>query len=254
MRRRLSALALGALCHGTFVVAVAAMAFGLFTGLTRGAGPARGLWAWALDLALLSQMPLLHSLLLTPNGRRALRRLAGQRDGTLDTTLYATAASAQVLATFALWAPLGEQVWIAEGTAWAALTAGFAAGWLLLGLAMAEAGLGVQTGLTGWWARLREQPPRYPSFPTRGLHGLVRHPIYAAFMLILWTGPTWTLDRVLLGGAWSAYCVLGPRLKERRYAQRHGARYLVWAARTPWFSPARETEVTPVPEPTPRGA
>jgi protein-S-isoprenylcysteine O-methyltransferase Ste14 len=61
---------------------------------------------------------------------------------------------------------------------------------------------------------------RYPPPATRGLHGLVPHPIYLSFVLILWSGPVWTLDKLLMATTWTVYCAVGSGWKGQRQAQR----------------------------------
>jgi hypothetical protein len=58
----------------------------------------------------------------------------------LATTTYAIIASAQLLVLFALWTPSGIVWWRAEGAAFWALTAAYAASWLLLMKATFDAG------------------------------------------------------------------------------------------------------------------
>lgn len=237
-RIRLVALSYGVLCHGLFALAITAMVGNLYVGIQAGLGP-RGAVAWLWNLALLAQFPLLHSALLTPRGRALLRRLAPRAVGsTLDTTLYATVAAAQVLAIFALWSPLPHGRWTAPDGLAAVLTTGFALSWLALLKAMAEAGMGVQIGATGWLAIWRQRRPRYPrTFAQTGLHALLRHPIYAAFALVLWTGPHWSVDRLLLAVPLSLYCLFGPRLKEARYRARYGTAYTEHLSRTGLVAP-----------------
>ncbi|MFT5679685.1 MAG: protein-S-isoprenylcysteine O-methyltransferase Ste14 [Myxococcota bacterium] len=239
MGNRLAALGYGAACHGLFAVGIAAMVGNLYGGMQWGPMGFTGAGAWAWDGLLLAQFPILHSLLLTKRGGAMLRRLAPSGTGaTLDTTLFAAVASLQVLAMFALWAPLSGPVLNLTGVAWVVMTAGFVAGWALLTRAMSEAGMGVQTGSTGWTAMWRGERPRYPKgFATEGLHSRCRHPIYAAFALILWTGPVWSVDRLLLAVPMTAYCIFGPRLKEARQRKRHGAAYAAYARRTPALLP-----------------
>ncbi len=239
MGNRGMALGYGAACHGLFGTGIAAMVGNLLGGMQWGPVALGGGLSWAWDGLLLAQFPILHSLLLTRRGSRLLRRLAPADSGaTLDTTLFATVASAQVLVLFALWSPLPGPVLHLTGAAAAGMVAGNLLGWALLVRAMAEAGMGVQTGSTGWTALWRGEKPRYPrGFPEEGLHARCRHPIYASFALILWTGPVWSLDRLLLAVPLTAYCILGPRLKEARYRARHGAAYADYASRTPALIP-----------------
>ena len=73
--------------------------------------------------------------------------------------------------------------------------------------------------------------------PTQGLFRLIRQPIYVAFALTLWTVPTWTPDQLAIALAYSSYCLLAPRLKERRFAQRYGDRFERYRASVPYVVP-----------------
>ena len=240
MKLRLVGLAYGLVCHGLFAVAIAAMVGNLYCGMQLGLGPS-GTAGLVWNLLLVLQFPILHSALLTPSGRTKLRFFAPSSVGsTLDTTLFATVSSLQTLALFALWSPLPGPTGSAGGPAAVGLTAAYALGWLALLKAMAEAGLGIQTGSTGWTALWRGDRPRYPkTFATTGLHGIVRHPIYAAFAVVLWTGPHWSIDRLVLGIPLTLYCIFGPRFKEARNRARYGKAYDAHLDRTsPRFVPS----------------
>jgi protein-S-isoprenylcysteine O-methyltransferase Ste14 len=82
-----------------------------------------------------------------------------------------------------------------------------------------------------------DRKPRFPDMPTAGTFRLIRQPIYVAFALTLWTVPVWTPDQLMLASAYTAYCLLAPRLKERRFARRYGARFAAYKARTPYAVP-----------------
>lgn len=236
--RPLLALCWGAATHGLFALGVGSMVLGLFTGLQLAAGDLPMPWAWGANLALALQFPLLHSWLLTSRGRALLARLAPAGTGrTLAPSTYAIVGGVQLLALFWLWTPSGVILWRADGWAFWAMCGAFAAAWGLLGLAILNAGMGLQSGFIGWWALLRGRRPAYPDMPERGLFRIVRQPIYVAFALTLWTPPLWTADQLLLAVLWTAYCVGAPLLKEQRFAARFGARWAAYRARVPYWLP-----------------
>ncbi|MEL6316579.1 MAG: isoprenylcysteine carboxylmethyltransferase family protein [Pseudomonadota bacterium] len=237
-RVALLALAYGAACHALFAAAVTAMIAAMFFGMSESFGAVPWPWALAANAALVLQFPLAHSLLLTPRGGRLLARLAPRGRGeTLATTTYALIASLQLLALFALWTPSGVVWFRAEGAAFWALCAAYAAAWALLIKASFDAGAEVQSGALGWMSLFGGVKPVFPDMPTLGLFRVVRQPIYAAFALTLWTTPVWTPDQLALALSLTAYCVLAPRLKERRFAARYGARFAAYRAATPYFIP-----------------
>ena len=237
-RERAVATALGVLNHGVFAAGVACMVRGLYTGLGTGSGPLHGTVAWLANLALALQFPLLHSYFLTSAGRARLARTVPAGLGReLATTSYATAASLQLLLVFALWSPSGVVWWQPTGVLRAAFAAAFAASWLLLARAMWDAGLDVQSGSLGWVAVARGREPAYGPFPQNGLFRMCRQPVYLAFALTLWTGPVWTPDHLLLALIWTGYCVLGARVKERRYAAAFGDEFRAYQRRVGFWWP-----------------
>ncbi len=115
----------------------------------------------------------------------------------------------------------------------------YIAAWLLLGRALRDGGLGLQSGWIGWAAVWHGRQPEFPPLARAGLFARCRQPIYLGFALSLWTGPTWTPDRLLLAVLWTAYCVLGPLHKERRQARAHGEEFADYRRRVPYMLPLR---------------
>lgn len=230
------ALAYGALCHAVFAVSVLAMVIAMGFGMSESLGRVPWPWAIAANAALLLQFPLAHSLLLTRRGGGWLSRLL-PHGGTLATTTYAIIASAQLLALFALWTPSGVVWWQAEGAAlWLMLTL-YAGSWLLLMKASFDAGAEVQSGALGWMSLAAGRKPVFPDMPETGLFRVIRQPIYVAFALTTWAVPVWTPDQLAVALTLTAYCLLAPILKERRFAARYGARFAAYRARTPYALP-----------------
>jgi hypothetical protein len=117
------------------------------------------------------------------------------------------------------------------------MTTAYAASWLILLKASFDAGAEVQSGALGWMSLLAQIRPVFPDMPTTGLFRLIRQPIYVAFTLTLWTPPVWTPDQLVLAVSLTAYCLLAPRLKERRFAARYGARFYRYRAAVPYILP-----------------
>jgi methanethiol S-methyltransferase len=232
------ALILGALCHALFAAGVLAMIVAMFFGLSESLGTVPWPMAALANAALILQFPLAHSALLTgPGGRLLARLIPGPHGQTLATTTYAIIASAQLLALFALWTPSGIVWWRAEGVAFWMVSAAYATSWLILAKASFDAGAEVQSGALGWMSLLARIRPVFPDMPTSGLFRLIRQPIYMAFALTLSTPPVWTPDQLVLAVSFTAYCLMAPRLKERRFAARYGARFDRYRAQVPYVLP-----------------
>ena len=232
------ALCFGVLCHVIFVAGVLAMIVMMFFGLSKCLGTVIWPMAVVTNAALIAQFPLAHSLLLTgPGGRFLARLIPGPHGQTLATTTYAIIASTQLLALFTLWTPSGVVWWQAEGPMFWVVTGAYAASWLLLLKASFDAGVEVQSGALGWMSLMARIRPVFPDMPTKGLFRLIRQPIYVAFALTLWTVPIWTPDQLALAICFTTYCLLAPRRKERRFAQRYGDRFARYRADVPYALP-----------------
>ena len=236
--RIVSALVMGLLCHSVFAVAVLAMMWAMFFGLSESFGTVPWPWALVVNALLVLQFPVVHSLLLTRRGMALTARLVpGPHGGTLATTTYAIIASVQLAMLFLLWTPSGIVWYRADGWAFWAISAAYAASWAILMKASFDAGAEVQSGALGWMSLLGKIRPVFPDMPTQGLFRVIRQPIYVAFALTLWTVPVWTPDQLVLAISYTAYCLLAPRLKERRFEQRYGARFDRYRARVPYVVP-----------------
>jgi hypothetical protein len=236
--RIVSALVMGLLCHSVFAVAVLAMMWAMYFGLSESFGTVPWPWALVVNGLLVLQFPVVHSLLLTGRGMALTARLVPEpHGGTLATTTYAIIASVQLAMLFLLWTPSGIVWYRADGWAFWAISAAYAASWAILMKASFDAGAEVQSGALGWMSMLGKIRPVFPDMPTQGLFRVIRQPIYVAFALTLWTVPVWTPDQLVLAISYTAYCLLAPRLKERRFEQRYGARFDRYRARVPYVVP-----------------
>lgn len=239
---RLLAISYGAVCHIVFLLGVGTMMAAMFFGMTRSLGRVPAPWSWMANIALLAAFPLAHSLLLTTRGRALLARLAPRESGsTLSATTFATIAAFQVFVLFAFWSPSGTVWWRADGATFEALCALYGTAWLLLGKAMMDAGLGLQTGSLGWVALFRGRKPVYPRMPESGLFRFSRQPIYVAFALTVWTVPTWTPDQLVIAVTLTLYCLVGPLFKEARFRRIYGPDFDSYARTVPYWLPRRRS-------------
>ncbi len=234
--RIIVALLFGAICHLLFGLAVLSMMIAMYFGMSESIGAVPWPWAALANVALIAQFPLVHSVLLTGRGSAWLARVIPGPDGaTLSTTTYAIIASVQLLMLFALWTPSGIVWWRAEGVLYWVICAAYAASWLLVAKASFDAGVEVQSGALGWLSLLAKIKPIFPDMPTTGLFAVMRQPIYVAFSLTLWTVPFWTPDQLVLAICYTTYCLVAPRLKERRFTKRYGAQFDKYCEAVPYI-------------------
>jgi len=237
--QRFTALGYGLASHTLFLASVAAMFWSLYNGLHLSLLHLHGGTAELVNLLLLLQFALGHTLLLSNRGRRFMTRLAPLGLGpALSTTIFAGLASLQLLATFLFWSSSDTVWWAPEGGVKIVLSVLYGLSWLLLAKSMGDAGLDTQVGILGWRSIWRGEKPVYRPFARTGMFRYSRQPIYSSFTLILWTAPVWTPDHLVVALLWSAYCVLAPLLKEKRYRQWYGAAFERYQNRVPYWFPA----------------
>ncbi|WP_239479986.1 isoprenylcysteine carboxylmethyltransferase family protein [Actibacterium sp. 188UL27-1] len=233
-----TAVLYGIVCHVAFFLAVTAMICAMFWGMSESLGRVAAPWSVLANLALVIQFPLTHSLLLSRRGGQILAKMAPRAFGpTLATTTYAIIASLQLFALFVFWTPSGIIWWQAEGSVFIVLCGLYGLSWVLLAWSSYDAGAEVQSGALGWMSLAQNIKPVFPDMPTTGLFRIIRQPIYVSFALTTWTVPAWTPDQFCLAIALTAYCLMAPRLKERRFAKRYGSRFEAYRHDVPYAFP-----------------
>ena len=82
---------------------------------------------------------------------------------------------------------------------------------------------------------------RKPAMPfiVCGPYRLVRHPWYISLILMIWSYPNLTLDRLLFNVLFTAWMVIGTLLEERDLAATFGNDYLAYQQRVPMLIPYR---------------
>lgn len=189
--------------------------------------------AVVIDALLAIGFALPHSLFLMPAVRR---RLVGPViRSELYGCFYCVVTCIALLVTMLNWRRSDVVVWATpDGIAWW-IRAAFVASWALLLYSLHLTGLGHQTGFTSWWRWARGQPPVRREFVTRGLYGVLRHPVYLSFLGLVWFTPVITLDRAVLIAVWTTYIFLGSVLKDRRLLHFIGDPYRRYQSRVPGY-------------------
>jgi protein-S-isoprenylcysteine O-methyltransferase Ste14 len=179
-------------------------------------------WAALLDVALFSAFALHHSLF----ARSGLKRWLGQRLSPAgERVLYVWIASVLFIAVCAWWKPVG-------GTAWA-----WSGGWAWIARALVVSGV----GLTLYAAAVLDvfelagvrpllSPRTRPdTLRDDGAYGIVRHPIYLGWILIVWPVPVMTWTRLVFAAVSTAYLVIAIPFEERGLRAHFGDAYAAYA-------------------------
>lgn len=229
------AIIIGVLNHTLFCLAVGLMGYMLFWGMSKSMLPSLS-YGLTIDLLLVISFPLIHSYLLSENGKKLLASIIpGEIGKNLSTTTFTLISSIQLCIIFLFWTPIGGIWWMPSGFLMILWCIAYIGSWLLLAVSIWEAGVGLQSGSIGWLSVLRNRKATYPPIPYTGLHGVCRQPIYLSFALIVLTGPVWGLDHLIIASFWVAYCLIGPRFKEKRLLVIAGEQYRSYQARVPYI-------------------
>jgi hypothetical protein len=86
---------------------------------------------------------------------------------------------------------------------------------------------------------LRGKTGPAPSFMERGPYRWVRHPQYFCILVMIWSCPDLTADRLLFNVVWSVWIVVGTLLEERDLTATFGDQYREYQSRVPVLIPGR---------------
>jgi methanethiol S-methyltransferase len=219
------------------VLFVAALAAGVHLFVVRLGDTGPHPWsplAALVNVGLFSLFALHHSV-MARSGAKAW--LASWLPRHLERTTYVWVSSLLFLAVWLLWQPVGGTVWRLEG-AWRVLAvAAQAAGVVLTALGARVLDPLELAGITQASAAAGGRTPSPSSddeISSAGPYGLVRHPIYLGWFLMVCFPPTMTVDRLVFALVSSGYLVAAIPWEERSLEARHGAAYARYRAKVRW--------------------
>ena len=204
---------------GALVFALSLASFAVMYGfqLRLPAPAAESVWpAVLIDLALFSAFALHHSIMARTGAKAWITRTVPPD---LERSLYVWVASLMFLAVCWYWQPL-------PGVAW---SIGAPVSWLLFGIQLAGVVLTERAArFIGVWelAGVRQARHDRPvEFKVTGPFGLVRHPIYLGWVLIVFGAPEMTYSRLLFAAISTAYLIVAIPWEEASLVEAFGEDY-----------------------------
>jgi protein-S-isoprenylcysteine O-methyltransferase Ste14 len=190
-----------------------------------GADPWR---AVAVDSALFTVFALHHSLF----ARLGLRAwLAARVSPALERATYVWIASLLFIVVLVAWQPVPGVLWTTGGWLRAALLATQAAGAIVTTAAAMQVDAFELAGLRQAGV-LSPPPPR--ALAATGWYAFVRHPIYLAWLLLVWPTPTMTGTRLVFAAVSTAYLVIAIPFEERTLVRTIGQPYVDYQRKVKW--------------------
>jgi protein-S-isoprenylcysteine O-methyltransferase Ste14 len=191
--------------------------------------------AIAFNIALFTAFALHHSVMARTGAKRWLtRHLVGPR---FERTTYVALSSLLFLAVCLAWQPSAGEAWRLSGVwAWAG-HAGQVVGLAVIVWAARHLDPLDLTGITQARGSVAGGPNRADATvaPTAaGPYGVVRHPIYTGWILIVACTPLMTVDRLTFAATSTAYLLLAMPWEERSLSAHFGEAYLRYQSRVRW--------------------
>ena len=199
-------------------------------GAASGAWTCEGWKAVAIDVTLFSIFALHHSVFARTGIKTAIKSWVSE---SLERASYVWLASLLFALTLWSWAPVPGILWQVEGVGAWLLYGGMAAGIVLTALAASALD---PLELAGIRQVLNEGRPTADAggLMTTGAYGLVRHPIYLGWTLIVWSVPVMTGTRLVFAAISTLYLVVAVPLEEREMRRTIGQPYEDYARTVRW--------------------
>lgn len=201
--------------------------------------PAALVWDVGLCLVFFVQ----HSGMIRRSFRERLGRVLPAHS---HAAVYSIASGVALLPLIVLWQRTPVVLLTTDGAPRWALRSLFVGAGLIFLWAVRSLGSFDTFGLEPIQAHLRGVPSRRMPLAIRGPYRWVRHPLYSVFLVLLWSCPDVTADRLLFNGLFTAWIVVGTLLEERDLVRLFGESYREYQRQVPmlvpWKIPGRSPE------------
>jgi protein-S-isoprenylcysteine O-methyltransferase Ste14 len=177
-----------------------------------------------------------HSVMLRRSFRRRLAKfIRAEYHGALFTIASSVALLILVVfwqkSTYVLATPQGIIRWLMRAVFILAILGFYWGTWAL--------GSFDAFGLSPILNNLRGKDPSPMPFIVRGPYRWVRHPLYFFCLLLIWSCPDLSLDRLLYNILWSTWIIVGSVLEERDLVADFGEPYRDYQSKVPMLIPWR---------------
>jgi protein-S-isoprenylcysteine O-methyltransferase Ste14 len=188
-----------------------------------------------VDALLLGLFAVQHSVMARPAFKRWWTKIVAPP---IERSTYVLLASAALVVMFVFWRPLAQPVWdVGPGPAATALLVLSLIGWGVVLISTFLISHFELFGLAQVYQRLRGQALPRLEFRTPGFYRLVRHPIYAGFIIAFWATPRMTVGHLIFAVGTLGYILIAIQLEEHDLIGVFGDRYRVYRTRVGMLFP-----------------
>jgi protein-S-isoprenylcysteine O-methyltransferase Ste14 len=214
---------------GALLFLLSLLSFGLVYGWrlrVAAPGDLQASWPDVLaNIVLFTIFALHHSIMARMGAKAWIARLVPPD---LERSLYVWIASLLFLAVCWLWQPLPGVVWEVRGVT----------GWILVAIQLGGVVLTLRAArLVGVWDLAGITQPDHTKpveFRADGPFGIVRHPIYLGWVLMVFGAPVMTTGRLVFAVVSTAYLVVAIPLEEASLVAAFGERYRAYQRVMKW--------------------
>lgn len=153
--------------------------------------------------------------------------------------IYAIASGIVLMSVVLFWQQSEQVIASATGVLWWIARAVFVLA--VAGIVWGALALGGfdSLGLQPVRNRFRIHATRPSVLTIRGPYRWVRHPLYSFVLLMIWSYPQLTADRLLFNALWTVWIVVGTVFEERDLVAEFGSRYRTYQSNVPMLIPNR---------------
>jgi len=176
------------------------------------------------NVTLFTIFALHHSIMARTGAKRWITRIV---PADLERSIYVWIASLLFIAVCVMWRLLPGFIWQTRGPGLMLYIVQLFG--VVLTIAAARiVGVWELTGIT------QPNPSKQIEFKADGPFGIVRHPIYLGWMLMVFASPTMTMTRLLFAVVSTAYLVAAIPLEERSLVEAFGDKYRAYQQQMRW--------------------
>ena len=175
--------------------------------------------ALLVNMGLIVLFGLQHSGMARAGFKQAMHKIAPAET---ERSSYVLVSSAALGLLMLCWQPIGGVVWqLADPVVVGAIRATYIGGWVLMTWSSCMICHFELFGLRQAWFAFRGQAYEACEFKTPAAYRIIRHPIYASWLIVLWAAPVMTITHLVLAIGLTLYTLVGIALEERDLRRQH---------------------------------